>query len=149
MHVFYVFLKGEAMQPSQSKINTDKPKTELFEFQNWEVYRKCLLLTKETFEIAKELSRYQDAKLSDLLKRASTSVVLNLAQGVSCYSLRDKSNFWRIAKGSLFECVAILDVVEVVSDAEFKTSKDLKEDMQSIGRMLSGLLRWAEKQNKG
>ena len=48
--------------------------------------------------------------LKDQLQRASSSVVLNLAEGRGRETMADQRRFYRIAFGSLRECQAILDL---------------------------------------
>jgi four helix bundle protein len=45
--------------------------------------------------------------LADQLRRASTSIVLNIAEGAGEYSPKDKAKFYRFAKRSAAECSAI------------------------------------------
>ena len=49
--------------------------------------------------------------LSDQLKRASSSIALNLAEGAGRISPLDRRRFYKIAFGSLRECQAILLLV--------------------------------------
>ena len=48
--------------------------------------------------------------LKDQLTRASSSVVLNLAEGAGRHTPADQCKFFHIALGSLRECQAILDL---------------------------------------
>ena len=48
--------------------------------------------------------------LKDQLSRASSSIVLNLAEGVGRATKADQCRFFSIAMGSLRECQAILDI---------------------------------------
>jgi four helix bundle protein len=48
--------------------------------------------------------------LADQLSRASTSIVLNLAEGAGKLSRPDKRRFYLIARGSATESAALLDV---------------------------------------
>lgn len=121
-------------------------KIEPFEFQNWDVYKKSLLITKDLFLISKELKKSGERSLSDQLNRAASSIPLNLAEGTSRYSLKEKMNFWRISKGSLFECVSIIDLIQAVTDMTLENKIKLMQDMTDVGKMLSGLIRWAEKE---
>lgn len=121
-------------------------KIELFEFQNWDVYKKSLSVAKVLFLVSKELKNKGYASLSDQLNRAVSSIPLNLAEGVSRYSLKEKVNYWRISKGSLFECVSIIDLIEAVTDLKIENKYMLLKDMTEVGKMLSGLIRWAEKE---
>ena len=50
------------------------------------------------------------AYLADQLRRAATSVPLNIAEGAREYSAGDKARFYRMARRSATESAAILDV---------------------------------------
>lgn len=49
--------------------------------------------------------------LRDQLDRASTSIVLNIAEGAGRRGGPDRARFFAIARGSATECAAILDIV--------------------------------------
>src|SRR5204863_3562972 len=51
-------------------------------------------------------------ELSDQLDRASLSVPLNIAEGAG-RSGRDQARHYAIARGSAFECLAVLDLLEL------------------------------------
>jgi four helix bundle protein len=51
------------------------------------------------------------AALRDQLDRASTSILLNVAEGCGRFARADKSHFYLIARGSAMECAAVLDVL--------------------------------------
>jgi four helix bundle protein len=68
------------------------------------------------------------ADLADQLKRASTSVVLNIAEGAGEYSRADKARFYRMAKRSATESAAILDVakkLDIISGQRFDAGRGL------------------------
>jgi len=50
------------------------------------------------------------AYLADQLRRASSSVPANIAEGAGELTKRDKARFYRIARRSATECAAHLDV---------------------------------------
>jgi four helix bundle protein len=56
------------------------------------------------------LPRRGCASLRDQLERASSSVVLNVAEGCGRYARPEKAHFYLIARGSAMECAAVLDV---------------------------------------
>ena len=53
------------------------------------------------------------AELSDQLDRASLSVALNIAEGAGRSTPRDQARHYAIARGSAFECLAVLDLLEL------------------------------------
>ncbi len=52
------------------------------------------------------------AELSDQLDRASLSVALNIAEGAGRAG-RDQARHYAIARGSAFECLAVLDLLDL------------------------------------
>jgi len=48
--------------------------------------------------------------LGDQFRRASQSIALNIAEGSSRTTVKDKINIVRVSKGSVFECAAIIDL---------------------------------------
>ena len=54
------------------------------------------------------------APLADQLRRAATSICLNIAEGAGEHSRKEKGRFYRIAKRSAMECVAVLDVFRAI-----------------------------------
>ena len=57
-------------------------------------------------------NRRMTANLRDQLERASTSVVLCIAEGAARRTAADKARLFAIARGSAAECVAILDLLD-------------------------------------
>jgi len=57
--------------------------------------------------------------MSDQLRRASTSIVLNFAEGCSRTTPKERRRFFDIARGSTFEVAAAFDVcraLKIVDD---------------------------------
>jgi len=74
-------------------------------------------------------------------RRAAYSVVLNLAEGASRVG---DGNFRRhvdIARGSLDELEAILDLVETLDCVTERDLRTLRESRANCARMVTGLLR--------
>jgi len=57
------------------------------------------------------------ADLRDQLRRASTSIPLNIAEASGKTGAADRARFHAIARGSALECAAILDVLLLVGAA--------------------------------
>lgn len=52
-----------------------------------------------------------DNYIKDQLFRAAFSVPLNLAEGSGKFSKADRRNYFTTARASVFECVAIMDIL--------------------------------------
>jgi len=79
--------------------------------------------------------------LSDQLARASLSVPLNIAEGISRFGSKEKLNFFRIAKGSTFESVACVDVMKSLDMIKINQYDEIISMYCEVGKMLSGLIR--------
>ena len=111
----------------------------MFDFCKLDVYQKakafCILITKLIS------SRKFDRTTNDQLRRASFSIMLNIAEGSSRFSNRDRKNFLVIARGSAFECVAIMEYLLEVKEISHDTFTDYENKLDEISRMLFGLIR--------
>lgn len=83
----------------------------MFDFEKLEVYQKAKQFNKETYAFLKH-SKTIDTTSKNQLRRASLSIMLNIAEGSSRFSKADRRNFFIISRGSIFECVAIFDFLK-------------------------------------
>jgi four helix bundle protein len=88
----------------------------MFDFEKLVVYQKAKAFNAgiRAFIKASQL----DHTTNDQLRRAAFSVVLNLAEGSGRFSRPDRKNFYIIARSSIFECIAILDVLKDEGNVE-------------------------------
>jgi four helix bundle protein len=82
----------------------------------------------------------EEAKLEryvrDQLGRASYSVALNIAEGSAKKTNPDRRNFFTIARGSIFECVAILDILHQEDKIDQVVYSNLLKLASEISKML-------------
>ncbi len=86
--------------------------------------------------------------LADQLRRAASSVALNIAEGGQEYSPGDKAHFYRIAARSAAECAAALDVYVRVRAIPAGQIDPGKGTLRQIIALLVALCRRLEKQNE-
>ena len=85
-----------------------------FEHERLDAYNVAIELLSDTDVIARDLPRGR-AYLADQLRRAVSSIVLNIAEGAGEYAAADKARFYRMARRSATETAAILDVCRVLA----------------------------------
>ena len=81
----------------------------MFNFEKLEIYQDALALIKDIYRISNQFPQTEQYSLSQQLKRAATSIAINIAEG-NGRSRTDNQNFLRFSRGSLFETVAILQI---------------------------------------
>lgn len=111
-----------------------------FNFENFPVYKLALEFIKSIDLLLSEIKLSRNSRLADQLIRASLSIPLNIAEGAGRFHKGNKKNFYLIARGSIFECVAILDVL----DAKGMISKEQRLkyylQLEELSKMMSGLI---------
>jgi four helix bundle protein len=77
--------------------------------------------------------------LKDQIERATTSIVLNIAEGAGRFSRRDKRRFYEIARGSATEVAAVTDILSVRRVAPAESCNHARNLAVRIVQMLSRL----------
>ena len=124
----------------KKNVTSYKPKSfNMFDFQNLTVYKRAKLFHVNCKNII--LENKFDRYVNDQLGRASFSVPLNIAEGSGKFSKADRRNFFTIARASVFECVAILDILKdenKISDVEFQR---ILKDADELSRILYSMIK--------
>ena len=72
--------------------------------------------------------------------------MLNIAEGSSRFSNKDRKNFMVIARGSAFESAAILEYLYEISEIKEDEYKNYISGLEEISRMLFSLIKHLDKQ---
>ncbi len=75
------------------------------------------------------------------LDRASTSILLNIAEGNGKHTSADRCRYFDSARGSALECAACLDVLVAKKKINGDKMKKGKDQLHQIVAMLIGLIR--------
>jgi four helix bundle protein len=111
----------------------------MFDFQKLEVYKKA----KEFHINCKSLSYNAkfETYVKDQILRASFSVPLNIAEGSGKFSKPDRKNYFTTARASIFECIAILDILRdqgIITSEEFNS---LAQPADELSRILYSMIK--------
>lgn len=111
----------------------------MFEFQNFEVYKKAKNFHAESKELIRSVQL--DKVTQNQLLRASFSIVLNIAEGSGRFSKRDRRHFFVISRGSVFECAAIYDVLHDSSAINEDTFHSFLKEADELSRILYAMIK--------
>jgi four helix bundle protein len=115
-----------------------------FAFEKLVVYQKAVDFSDRVCQLTGDFPR-GFRFLADQLNRASLSIAANIAEGNGRFTIADRRNFFGIARGSVQECVPLLELAKrrgLLNDAEHGKRKD---ELEEIARMLSGLINALDK----
>ncbi len=104
------------------------------------VYKYSKSLALEVYKITRGLPDSEKFNLISQLRRAALSVHLNLAEGSSRKSELEKKRYYEIARGSIVEIDAALDIVVGLEYAEVDSLSNLGEFIVTTFKLLSGLI---------
>ena len=111
----------------------------MFVFKKFKVYEKIHSVVPELYAIAN--NHGLDKVIAYQLKRASLSMLLNTAEGSGRKTKKDRRHFFVIARGSCFECAAILHLLEELDSKHNWNIKALSSKLDDISAMLYAITR--------
>src|SRR5881409_698433 len=104
-----------------------------FDHEKLDVYQESISFCGWVGDLLNAITSKTAAK--DQLDRASTSLPLNIAEGNGKFSDADRSRFLEIARGSVLECAACLDVLVVRKLIDTERIVPAKEQLVCIVNM--------------
>jgi four helix bundle protein len=97
------------------------------------IYQEALQLTKEIYLLTNIAVLKRDYSLCDQIRRASISIVSNIAEGYM-RSGKHCKNFYGIASGSANEVVAQLQIISVVYTLD---TFELQQKFKILGKKIN------------
>jgi four helix bundle protein len=112
----------------------------MFDFEKLDVYQ---VAKEQNLNVLRFIFRSSelDDYIKDQWKRSSLSILLNLAEGTGRMTNADKKHFITIARGSVFESVAIIDTLKGLNLIEESVYEELYNNYEKISKMLLGMFR--------
>jgi four helix bundle protein len=111
----------------------------MFTFERLVVYQRALGVVETVESLVATLKGRVSFSLLDQLSRATLSIPLNIAEGEGRWHKGEKRQFLRIARGSAFEIVPILQVLVKKQMLDEATHQRIYAELESISKMLIGL----------
>lgn len=108
-------------------------------FEDIVVWQKARIVTRSVYTVTSANVFATDFGLRDQLRRASVSVMANIAEGFGRRSDKEFANFLNIARGSAAECQSHLYValdLRYMTEADFT---DLYDAFAECSKMIFGL----------
>jgi four helix bundle protein len=114
-----------------------------FAFEKLLVYQKAVAFADSVCTLTREFPRGYFF-LADQMNRAALSAAANIAEGNGRFTKPDRKNFFGIARGSVQECVPLLELAVRQKLLAPEGHQQMKANLEETARMLSGLIKGLE-----
>lgn len=113
----------------------------LFSFENLQVWKESKTFVATIYKVIAKFPIEERFALCTQVRRAVTSIPLNLAEGSARFSYREKIRFVEYAFGSLNEVYCQLCIAVELDYITQEEVESLKPTIHHLERMLKGLRR--------
>lgn len=113
----------------------------MLKFKSFPIYSEVRNFIIDCYKLAYKFPRQEQFELSSQLRRAATSILLNIAEGAARKSDPELRRFLLIAVGSASEITAILDITLDQRYISAQTHQEFSYKCESIIKQLYGFSR--------
>lgn len=110
-------------------------------FEDLEAWKKAIELAVEIYKVTNTYPKSELFSLVNQMRRASSSISANLAEGCGRYNYKEKLQFYRIANGSLLEVKSFCYLSEKLGYISIAQLQELLSLILSSQKLISGLIR--------
>jgi four helix bundle protein len=113
-------------------------------FEDLESWQKARQTIRAIYTLTRNDYLSRDFGLCGQLQLAGTSVMSNIAEGFERHDLSEKLQFYNVARGSNAEARSLLYIIEDNFPESAVSAAALREEIVSVGKLVSGLIRSAK-----
>jgi four helix bundle protein len=114
----------------------------IFSFQDLIAWQKSIDFAVKVIGAIDELKApRRHFKIIEQLEAAATSISMNIAEGKGRYSKKEFMHFLYIARGSLFEVVTLIIILEKIGWLSSEKAWELQKQAEEIVKILNSLIK--------
>jgi len=113
-------------------------------FEDIEAWQKARELTRQIYDASNDGPFARDFGLRDQIRRASVSIMSNIAEGFERGTNKEFIQFLYIAKGSSGEVRSQLYVAFDLGYIDKNTFETIRSELLSISRQISGFIQYLQ-----
>ena len=113
----------------------------MFRFEDLTIWQESITYTNSIYSITKKFPHTEHFALTNQLRRSSSSIAANIAEGSGSTSKKDFSHYLEIAIKSLYETVSHLQIALEQRYIDESEKKKLYEDAELLARKLRSFRR--------
>lgn len=110
-------------------------------YEDLEIYKQSYILALEVYKLTKKFPKDELYGLTSQIRRASTSITLNIVEGYGRLSKEDFKRFLKISLGSTNETKTLLKFskdLHYISATEFE---DINDKYEIVGKMIYSMIK--------
>ncbi|MEN8253127.1 MAG: four helix bundle protein [Patescibacteria group bacterium] len=106
-------------------------------FYDLKIWQKANSLAKDIYELTKNFPNEEKYGLTSQIRRASTSIGANIAEGFGKHYIKDKIKFMHQARGSLYEVQNFIFFSKDLKLMNEKQARKIFSDYQGLSKGLN------------
>src|SRR4051812_14761437 len=111
-------------------------------YHKLEVWKSATVLIKQVYILTGQYPKSEIYGITSQTRRAAVSIAANIAEGMGRQYKKDTIQFLHIARGSLYELEALLQIgmtLDLIDEKDFRDIIHLTED---TNKLLNGLINY-------
>lgn len=118
-------------------------------FTDLKVWTIGMDLACEIYKLTRKLPKEELYGITSQLRRSSTSILANIAEGFGRYTFRDKAAKYTISRGECSEVEAFLLIIVAIGYVSEKDIQQARARIRHERQMLSGLIAACKRHGDG
>ena len=110
-----------------------------FYYRKLTVYHRSMQLVANVYQFTRSFPQEEKYGLANQLQRAAVSVPSNIAEGMGCFSNKERIHFLEIANGSLMEVMCQTEAALLLGYIDQKLFDEQEAFINEITKMLIAL----------
>ncbi len=110
-------------------------------FYDLDTWQKAHGLALKIYQITKDFPSDERYGMTNQLRRASSSITANIAEGFSRYHFKDKIRFYHQARGSVSEVQSFLLLARDLQYINHVSCDNLMTEAHEVARLINGMIR--------
>lgn len=116
-------------------------------YRNLEIWQLSYQLTLKLYKITERFPENEQNNLISQIRRASSSIPLNIAEGTSRFTKKSYLQFLQYAYGSLREIQVLLDLSKDLGYLQKEEYNIVNEDIDKLSRKLFVFMKTVEREH--
>lgn len=110
------------------------------DFYDLEVWKKAKEIVITIYQITKDFPKEEGYGLTSQLRRSSSSICANIAEGFSRYHTKDKIKFYYNARGSISESMSHILIAQTIGYLNSNDGSNLLNELRITRKMLNMMI---------